>query len=723
METLKQKILQTLRRRDYTPLKRSALAQNLGIKDDNFHEFAAALKELQAQGKISIGPKNLILLPAMSNRVTGTFRANPRGFGFVVPLDKTSDGDLFIGPYDTADAMDGDIVVAKIVRKGHQGGRLRIAGVVTEILERGHDRFVGTLQRKGREWIVQPEGKGYFEPVIVDDVTAKGARVGDKVILEILSFPAHDFPARGVILEVLGRAGQYDAEIRAIIAQYNLRTEFDRDCLDQARKAAAGFDPENLEGRYDATDEITLTIDPPDAKDFDDAISLRRNRDGNWVLGVHIADVCAFIPMNSPLDLEARQRGNSVYLPGRVIPMLPEALSNGICSLQPNQRRFTKTVYITYDTKGKVLGTEFANSVIESNARLTYEQANDILEGRTKGFSGEVVGLVKDMETLAREIEQRRTKNGMLHLDLPETDLEYDAEGHVVDAHPADDSFPHTIIEMFMVEANEAVAALLDRFRLPFIRRIHPDPSPGGRKDMGRFVRLCGMKIPRELNRTIIQDLLASVKGTPSSFAVNTFILRSLQKAEYSPLHIGHFALASTHYCHFTSPIRRYADLTIHRLLHCYLERRIRLIGLEEVLPEAELIEIGKHISWTEQQAADAERELKTILILQMLTRHIGDTLQGVVSGLTNFGVFVQCLKYGIEGMIEPGDLGLDEWKYDERNQAVVGQYSRQSVHLGQSMPVRIVAVNVAARQLSLAPVESLTATRDNAPKKNRRNR
>jgi ribonuclease R len=723
METLKRKILDVVRRKDYTPLKRSALAQKLSVNDEQYPDFDAALKDLQTQGKITVGPKNLILLPTMSNRVTGTFRANARGFGFVIPLEPTHEGDLFIGPHDTAEAMDGDTVVAKIVRKGHQGGRQRIAGMITEILERGHNRFVGTLQRKGREWIVQPEGKGYFEPVIVDDVTAKGARVGDKVILEILQFPANDLPARGVILEVLGRAGQYDTEIRAILAQYNLRTDFDRECLDQARNAAAGFNPDNLDGRYDATGDVIITIDPPDAKDFDDAISLRRDRDGNWVLGVHIADVCAFIPMKSPLDVEARQRGNSVYLPGRVIPMLPEALSNGICSLQPNQRRFTKTAYITYDPQGKVLGSEFANSVINSNARLTYEQANDILEGRTKGFDGEVVGLVKDMETLARAIDRRRAKNGMLHLDLPETELDYDADGHVIDAHPADASYPHTIIEMFMVEANEAVAGLLDRFRLPFIRRIHPDPSPGGRKEMGRFVRLCGMKVPRDLNRSIIQDLLASVKGSPSSFAVNMFILRSLQKAEYSPLHIGHFALASKHYCHFTSPIRRYADLTVHRLLHCYLEHRINLIGLEEVLPEGELMEIGKHISWTEQQAASAERELKTILILQMLTKHVGDTLEGVVSGLTNFGVFVQCIKYGIEGMIEPGDLGLDEWKYDERNQAIVGQYSRESVNLGEPMPVRIVAVNVAARQLSLAPVEPLTGSRDKAPKKPRHKR
>ncbi len=712
METLKHKILSLIQRKDYVPLKRSALAKQLEVGEDSYPEFSAALKDLQSTGKISLGPKNLILLPSMSNRVTGTFRANARGFGFVIPLEAMREGDLFIGPHDTGNAMDGDMVVAKIVKKGQRGGQARIAGVITDILERGHSRFVGILQRRGREWIVQPEGKGFFDPIIVDDVTAKAARVGDKVVLEILNYPAQDQPARGVILEVLGRAGMYDAEIKSIIAQYSLRTDFDRECLDQAHHAASGFESDNLDGRYDTSGDVIITIDPPDAKDFDDAISLVRNRDGNWVLGVHIADVAAFIPMNSPLDVEARLRGNSVYLPGRVIPMLPETLSNGICSLQPNQRRFTKTVYITYDPHGKILATEFANSVINSSARLTYEQADQILHGHAKGFAGEVVALVKDMDSLARAIEKRRDKNGMLHLDLPETELVYDSDGHVVDARPADDSYPHTIIEMFMVEANEAVAALFDRFHLPFMRRIHPDPSPPGRKDLSRFVRICGMKIPRTLDRAMIQDLLASVKGSPSSFAVNMFILRSMTKAEYSPLHVGHFALASRHYCHFTSPIRRYADLMIHRILDCYLRHRINLIGLEEVLPESELIEIGKHISLTEQQSADAERELKMILILQMLTKHIGDTLEGVVSGLTNFGVFIHCLKYGIEGMIEPGDLGLDEWKYDDRNQAVVGRYSGHSVNLGQPMPVRIVAVNIVGRQLSLAPVEPLVESR-----------
>ncbi|RKY07260.1 MAG: ribonuclease R, partial [Planctomycetota bacterium] len=481
---------------------------------------------------------------------------------------------------------------------------------------------------------------------------------------------------------------------------------------DQARAASAAFAPEAGAKRDDITDEVIITIDPPDAKDFDDAISLRRNTDGNWVLGIHIADVSTFIPMDSPLDVEARDRGNSTYLPRKVIPMLPEILSNGICSLQPKQKRFAKSVYITYDDNANVLGREFANSLICSRARLTYQEADLIIRQKAQNHPGEVVALLKDMETLARAIARRRAKNGMLHLDLPETELVFDDAGRVVDAEPADDSYPHTIIEMFMVEANEAVAALLDRFNIPFMRRIHPEPDPTSVKNLGRFVKLCGLKVPRRLDRAAIQDLLAAAKGKSCSYAVNVYILRSLQKAEYAPLHIGHFALASKAYCHFTSPIRRYADLLVHRLLQCYLDRHLNMIGLEEVLGDAELAEIGKHISFTEQRSTDAERELKVVLILQMLSDRIGDQLDCVVSGLTNFGIFAQCVKYGIEGLIEFGDLGMDEWKFDDRAQAVIGKHSGKSVHLGQDMKVTIVAVNVQGRHLTLAPAKMLVDSR-----------
>ncbi|MHC5082783.1 MAG: ribonuclease R family protein, partial [Planctomycetota bacterium] len=616
MELLKKQILTTLTRRDYTPVGPRKLSVLMGVGKDEFSTFQAAIEQMRRDSQVVIDSKKNVSLPAMGNRVVGTFRANSRGFGFIVPLEANAYGDLYVAPEDTASAMNNDTVIARAIKKGHRGGQVRYSGIVIDIVERGSDRFVGTLQKDKSYYFVQPEGKGgSYRPIIVDDATSSGAKEGEKVILEITAYPTESMPARGAIVEILGKAGHYDTEIRSIMARFGFDDQFSQTCRDQARDAVSGFTPDTTSGRSDITDEVIVTIDPPDAKDFDDAISLKKDKSGNWQLGVHIADVSAFIKQNSPLDKESQLRGNSVYLPQKVIPMLPEILSNGICSLQPDQKRFAKSAYISYDSEGNVLGSEFDNSIICSKKRLTYLEVDAILKGDAEGYPGEIVALLKDMETLARAIEKRRAKKGMLHLDLPDTELIYDESGQVVDAEPADDCYPHTMIEMFMVEANEAVAALLDRFGVPFMRRIHPDPDVMTTKNLGRFVKLCGLKIPKLLDRNAIQDLLSAVKGTPMSYAVSIHVLRSMQKAEYSPMHIGHFALASTHYCHFTSPIRRYADLLVHRLIDCYVKGSLNKIGLEEVLAESELVEVGKHITYTESQAADAEKELKTVLL------------------------------------------------------------------------------------------------------------
>lgn len=712
IEAYKKQILKYLARRDYTPVKLTKLAAMMGVPGKDFEIFTQAFDQLLKQGQVVIGGKKLITLPKIPTSVTGIYRANRKGFGFVCPLVPNSYGDLFIAPGNQLDAMPGDTVSAQVMKHGKRDGQMAYHGIITAIIERGLKRVVGTLQRMGKDWFVEPDGKDIVEPISVDDVTAKNARAHDKVVVEIISYADQEHYARGVITEVLGREGLYDSEISSTIVHYQLAEDFAAEHLKQARAAADSFDASDLTLREDITGETIITIDPPDAKDFDDAISLKKNSDGNWVLGIHIADVSTFIPMDSVLDKEAQERGNSVYLPGKVIPMLPEVLSNGICSLQPEQKRYAKSVYITYDVKGAVLGREFANSVICSKSRLTYKQADDILNGHAEGFDGAVVALVKDMDLLARAIEKRRTKNGMIHLDLPETELVLNDKGKVIDAHPADDCYPHTIIEMFMVEANEAVASLLDRFDIPFMRRIHPDPDPNRVKSLSQYVKVCGMKLPRVLDRASIQDLLASVKGTSYEYAINTHVLRSLQRAEYAPQHIGHFALASKHYCHFTSPIRRYADLMVHRLLQAYLEHRMNMIGLEEILPDSVLVKIGEHISWTEQNAVEAERDLKQVLILHMLTDRVGEEMNCVVSGLTKYGVFVQCLKFGIEGMIELEDLGLDEWVFNERSQCIVGKFSSKTVHLGQEMAVRILSVNVPQRQLNLAPTKMLVTSR-----------
>ena len=704
-EILKERIVKFLKHPDYRPVKLSQLAKALDVTSEEYAKFKSGFDELRRAGQVVIGPKNVVTLPPLSGVIIGTFRANPKGFGFVTPLEHSSHEDLFVPPDETEGAMTGDVVAAKVVKKGRRGGQMRYKGRVVEILERAQNRFVGTLVKSPDGWIVQPDGKAFTEAISVDDVTAKNAKVKDKVVIEILTYPTERYLARGVIIEVLGRAGQYDSEIASIINQYHLPTEFDDACLTQAREAAGEFAPEQCEAREDITDKVIITIDPPDAKDFDDAISLEKDADGNWVLGVHIADVSHFVGPDSALDIEGKTRGNSVYLPGKTIPMLPEVLSNGICSLQPNQKRFVKSAYTTYDRDGNVLSRSFANSVMRSGQRLTYQQADKALKGRTKGIKPEVLELLKNMETLSRVIEKRRMKNGMIHLEMPETDLIMDKAGRVVGARPADASYPHTIIEMFMVEANEAVASLLDRLNVSFMRRIHPEPDSLSMKNLAKLVRALGFSMPRTPDRASIQNLLAAVAGDDSSLAINIAVLRSFEKAQYAPLHVGHYALASTHYCHFTSPIRRYADLLVHRLLDRYLQNRAMPKKQEQ-----DLTEIGKHITFTEQRAEDAERELTTVLILQMLSKKIGDELDCVVTGLTNFGVFVQCRKFGVEGLIQMADLGPDLWKYNSRTYSILGQRSGTSIRLGQAMKVRILSVNVAARQLSLAPTQPLVS-------------
>lgn len=714
----KDRILKFLKRQEYRPLKLAQLARALGVSDDAYTEFKTAFDDLRRAGRVVMGSGNAITLPAMAGQVTGIFRSNPKGFGFVCPLEPNAHGDLFIPPDATADAMNGDTVLAKVNRKGKRGLEVRYTGEVLEVLERANNRFVGTLVRHPESWIVQPDGSRFTEPIVVEDITAKNAREKDKVVVEILSYPTERYLARGVIVEVLGRAGQYDAEIASILHQFHLPSQVETDCLEQARSAATSFDPEKAGEREDITDEVVVTIDPPDAKDFDDAISLEMNSQGYWVLGVHIADVSHFIPKGSPLDEEARERGNSIYLPGKTIPMLPEVLSNGICSLQPDQKRFTKSAYITYDEKGNILSRRYANTVIRSTARLTYLEADGILKGHTKGAKREVIELLRNMDALSRRIEARRTEHGMIHLDLPEPELIFDDAGRVVDAEPKENSYPHTIIEMFMVEANDAVASLLDRQNAPFMRRIHPEPDILSMKNMARLLRAMGVPSPKSPDRKAIQDILEHVKDSERALAVNLVVLRSLERAVYAPTSIGHYALASTHYCHFTSPIRRYADLLVHRVLQYYLEGRIEAAKHEAA--GEDLNAVGQHITFTEERADDAERELTNVLILQMLSKHIGDEMSCVVTGLTGFGVFVQSQKYGIEGLIKLEDLGPDEWQFDKVTQCVMGKRSGEMIHLGQPIRVHIIAVNVPARQLNVAPVEPLGQRRE-VPKPKKR--
>ncbi len=702
-------ILRFLAGRDYQPLKPKQLARQMGVAEADYGSFREAVKRLRDGGRIVLGVRNALTLPEMGRTVVGTFRANPKGFGFVVPETPNRHGDLFIPPDATGGALTGDHVVAEVRKRGKRGGEMVYRGAIVRILRRGESRFVGTLARSDETWFVLPDGSAMSTPIVVRDVGAAGPKPDDKVVVEIVQYPKPGQLPVGVIVERLGVGGSTEVETLAVIRAHGLEDEFSKAALADARAAVDGFDADRADGREDLTAEAIVTIDPPDARDFDDAISLRRGGDGTWTLGVHIADVSHFVAEGGALDTEARRRGTSVYFPRRVLPMLPEVLANGVCSLQEGVRRFCKSVFIVYDRAGKPLRTRAAETIIRSSQRLTYRQAQGICDGQTGGYSRDVVRLVRNMAALARVIEKRRRAAGMLHLELPEVELVFDDADRVVDAVPGDSSYTHTIIEMFMVEANEAVARLLARCDRAFLRRIHPDPDPVSATQVSTFIRACGHRIPAAMTRKDIQALLDAVRGRPEEYAVNLAVLRTFQQAEYSPRPIGHFALASDAYCHFTSPIRRYPDLTVHRLLaeHCRgtLERRP---------PEdlGELTKLGADCTAAERRAEGAEDELRDVLVLELLAGKVGEDFDGVITGVASFGLFVQSPRYLIDGLVRMPDLGDDWWEVDAKRGEVRGEHSGRRFRIGDALTVRIAGVDKARRQLNLVPDRKALAAR-----------
>jgi ribonuclease R len=704
-ETLRNHILHLLQK-DGTPRKLVHLEQELGVRGELRRAFQEAVESLCADGSVIVGPGNLVSLPSLSGEITGIFRANARGYGFITPEQSTADGDLFIPAKSTGSAMTGDRVVAKVERRSAGEGEDRFTGKIVRILERAHTTVVGTLRQESNGWLVQPDGGDFLRPIELEAVDGRRVRHGDKVTVEIRAYPTRSQPARGVIAEVLGRPGRFATEISAVIQRHGLYDAFDVSSLVEASNAKSAFDPRDTHGREDITDELVVTIDPPDAKDFDDAVSLARDEQGGWVLGVHIADVSHFVPAGSALDRAARLRGNSVYLPGKTLPMLPEILSNGICSLQPGQPRYTKSVYLTYNKDGQVPATDFANTIIKSEVRLTYQQVDRALQGDTHGLSEEVVALLHDMETLARLIENRRRQAGMLQLRMPVSEILTDESGQVVGVQPEDTSYPHTIIEVFMVEANVAVATLLDRYCIPFLRRIHPEPDRNTLRRLAQTLWLLGVTLSRQPQRSDLQALLDHIRDTRIAPPVNLLVLRSLERAVYAPASIGHYALAASKYCHFTSPIRRYADLLVHRALQGWLTRNMDRVRRQYSFPD--LVEIGEHLSETEQAAEEAEQELRTILVLHLLRSRVGQELDGIIVNLTGFGAAVHLPEYGVEGLIPREALGPDTWRFDEQSQCLIGRHTGAILRLAQTLRVRIVDIHPAAGQLDLAPARDL---------------
>jgi ribonuclease R len=725
-EELSSRILRHMSSKQYRPERLRKLAHSVGVDESEYGDFREAVKELMRAGRVVLGGHNQIMLPESAGTIIGRFRGHERGFGFVIPESTAEHGDLFIPPGAGLNAITGDIVSARITRRGKSGDQSRVEGEIIEIVQRGQNRFVGELVRQGREWLVIPDGNLLHKPIHVGDVSATRARQGDQVVVELTQFPSAFADGKGVIVEVLGRRGEPGIDTISVIRQYGFPDHFPDAVLDDARGVIQEHDlDEILAHREDLRGETIVTIDPDDARDFDDAISIRAAA-GGFELGVHIADVSHYVRVNAPLDREAAERGNSIYLPQHVIPMLPEVLSNGLCSLQEGEPRLCKSAFIQYDRTGRRKSTRFANTVIQSAKRLTYAKAGRILDGHTDACEPRVIKLLQQMDRLARLIQKRRLADGMIVLDIPDVDLVMNDEGEVTGVQPADTGFSHTIIEMFMVEANEVVAELMTKLNVPHLRRIHPDPPPDSRTKLVRFLGVLGKKLPDSVERRDLIRLLDSVKGKPESFAVNLAALRSMSQAEYSPRRVGHYALASKAYSHFTSPIRRYPDLVIHRLLDSYLTTGLKAKKHRDSAPSEEKLQaVGKHCTYTEHRAEDAERELRMVKTLQFLSKHLGDIEDGTVTGVTNVGIFVQLRKYLIDGLVRFDDMADDWWDLDPRGGCVIGQRSGRRIKIGDALRAQIAAVDLASRELKLVladePGRTRQAKKEPPPSRGRR--
>jgi ribonuclease R len=751
-------VLAHLLRPNYQPVKPRVIAKQMKLASEQHRALKLAIKRLVQQGKAVYGNGHLVkpvatgkdigkrkaesgrqasggrqspdisrppetppprktdvtrsVPPTKGNEVVGKFRRAAGGFGFVRPSGTPSGSDrsfdVFIPEKSAHDAASGDLVRVRVSssQARNKTGEMRRAGEILEILERDTHQFVGVYCERDGDAYVEIDGKTFGQPIPVGDPGAKNAQPGDKIVVEMVRFPSPRHAGEAVVTEVLGQRGYPGVDTLSIMREFGLEEKFPEDVMEAARQEADAFD-ESVGKRLDLTGETIVTIDPVDARDFDDAISLSKMDNGHWRLGVHIADVSHFVKVKSALDREAKDRATSVYLPDRVIPMLPEIISNNLASLQPNKVRYCETVFIEFTPEGTPIASEWHKSAIQSVRRFTYEEVDEYLADRkawrTK-LTPQVHQLVADMHELAMSLRKRRLKAGSIELTLPEVKIDLDKGGQVTGAHLVVNTESHQVIEEFMLAANEAVARILSAKGVPFLRRVHDLPNPKKLKALTEFIHELGIESDSLESRFEIKRVIAAVAGQPEAHAVNYAVLRSMQKAVYSPVEEGHYALNSKEYCHFTSPIRRYPDLTIHRALEAVHR------GKKPRENFAELALLGEHCSEREQRAQVAERELTKVKLLMYLSERIGTRMEAVITGVEDFGIFAQGVDLPAEGLIHVSTLGDDHYRFESRSHSLVGYREGNSYRLGDVIQVEVSHVDVDKRVLDFRVVKKLAS-------------
>jgi len=705
--TIREKVLALLREPGYRPLDRNEIARALGLKGRERVDVHRILSEVEHAGEIVRIRKDRYVLPSEADLITGKLSIHQAGFGFLVP-EKKGEPDIFVAAENTGTAMNGDRVVVRISRdvppRHGKGGRgraragHRTEGRVIRILERARDTIVGTLQRSKNFYYVVPDDPRIIHNVYVQRQKDPASNIGDKVVVRLEDWQSRHVNPEGEIIEVLGSASAPGVDMLSIIRKYNLPTEFPKAVVDEANRIPKSVEPRMLEGRQDLREKFIVTVDPDDARDFDDAIDVEKIGNEGWRLGVHIADVSAYVTPDSALDREARRRGNSVYLPDRVIPMLPERLSNGVCSLNPGVDRLTFSTFVEFDKSGRAKNARFGRSVIRSAKRLTYREAYAILQGKP---NGELTRRLHTAWELASLLRRRRFEHGSLDLDFPEVKVYVDTNGKPVRLERVENDESHQLIEEFMLAANEAVARELRHRSTPTIYRVHEDPDPEKLGEYREFILSFGYKVGDLSNRKEVQRFLASVRGKPEEQALKIGLLKSLKRARYAAQPLGHYGLAKANYLHFTSPIRRYADLVVHRTL------------AERNLPRRSKIDVGQleslanHISDTERNAADAEIESVRLKKLQFFQQQLEErnpqVFRAAIVDVRNYGLVVELPDAVMTGLIHVSSLTDDFYRFDATQRRLVGRQSNRRYAIGDEIRVYVARVDTFKQQIDFA--------------------
>ena len=720
---IREQVLALLSRKDYRPLNKIDIARKLGLTASERVALRKILRELERAGEIARIRKNRFVLPAEADLVAGKLSIHQAGYGFLIP-ETPGEPDIFIAAENIGTAMHGDRVVARISRDEPYGRiKGRREGRVIRILERAHDTIVGTLQRSRNFYYVVPDDPRFVHDIYVrperDQRLGTSASVGDKVVVRMEPWESRHVNPEGEIIEVLGPASAPGIDMLSIIRKYHLPAEFPKDVLDQAERISENIDARQLEEREDLRNEFIVTIDPDDARDFDDAIQVEKTGSG-WRLGVHIADVATYVRPGSALDREARQRGNSVYLPDRVIPMLPERLSNGVCSLNPGVDRLTHSVFIHFDKHGVVKSARFAHSVIRSAHRLTYKQAYAILTSPPRDRLGERLHLAWELAALLR---RKRFEHGALDLDFPEVKVWVDKRGHPTRLERVENDESHQLIEEFMLAANEAVARELKKRAIPTVYRVHENPDPEKLAEYREFVLSFNYKVGDLTHRTELQRLLASIRGKAEEQALKVALLKRLKRARYAPQPLGHYGLAKANYLHFTSPIRRYADLVVHRALGKGGAPRRRGDAARHPYGAdmGEIASIAEHISTTERTAADAEIDAAQLKKLEFFQRQLDQRnpqiFRASIVDVRNYGLMVELPDALITGLIHVSSLTDDFYLFEPARRQLIGRRSRKRFSVGDEVSVFVARIDAFKRQVDFAIAPASEARRKPRPR------